>query len=36
LVPYEDLSESEKEYDRKTALETIKAIIALGYRVKKR
>lgn len=33
LVPYECLSDSEKEYDRKTALETIKAIIALGYTV---
>ncbi len=35
LVPYEDLSEGEKEYDRQTALETLKAIIALGYRVEK-
>jgi ryanodine receptor 2 len=35
LVPYEQLSESEKEYDRQTAVETIKAIMALGYRVVK-
>jgi len=35
LVPYEDLSEGEKEYDRQTALETLKAVIALGYRVEK-
>lgn len=35
LVPYEQLSEAEKEYDRQTAIETIKAIIALGYRVVK-
>jgi len=35
LVPYEDLSEDEKEYDRNTALETLKAIIALGYKVEK-
>jgi hypothetical protein len=33
LVPYEDLSESEKEYDRTTAMETVKAILALGYRI---
>jgi hypothetical protein len=33
LVPYEELSESEKEYDRKAAIETLKAIIALGYRI---
>ena len=33
LVPYADLPEQEKEYDRKTALETIKAIVKLGYRV---
>lgn len=36
LVPFEDLPESEKEYDRKTALETLKAIIALGYVIEKR
>lgn len=35
LVPFEQLPESEKEYDRKTALETLKAIIALGYSIKK-
>ncbi len=35
LVPYEQLPEAEKEYDRKTAMETIKAIIALGYRIDK-
>ncbi|NLX20227.1 MAG: Ryanodine receptor Ryr [Phycisphaerae bacterium] len=33
LVPYADLPESEKEYDRKAAMETIKAIMALGYRI---
>jgi hypothetical protein len=33
LVPYSDLSESEKEYDRKTVVEAIKAIMALGYKV---
>ena len=35
LVPYEDLPEEEKEYDRKTAFETIKLIIKLGYKIKK-
>lgn len=34
LVPYCELSESEREYDRKTVVEAIKAIIALGYDVK--
>ena len=33
LVPYKDLPEGEKNYDRNTAVETIKAIIALGYRI---
>jgi hypothetical protein len=36
LVPYGELSESEKEYDRKTVVEAIKAIMALGYDVKRR
>ena len=31
LVPYEDLPESEKEYDRNTSMEVIKVILALGY-----
>jgi hypothetical protein len=35
LVPYDQLPEAEKEYDRKTAMETLKAIIALGYRIEK-
>jgi len=35
LVPYEHLSESEKEYDRSVALGTLKAILALGYRIEK-
>lgn len=35
LVPYEQLSESEKEYDRVTAMETLKLITALGYRIEK-
>jgi hypothetical protein len=34
LVPYADLPESEKEYDRKASVETIKAVMALGYTVR--
>jgi class 3 adenylate cyclase len=33
LVPFEELPESEKEYDRQTALETIKTLLALGYTI---
>ncbi len=36
LVPYEELPEEEKEYDRNTAMETIKLIIKLGYEIKKK
>jgi ryanodine receptor 2 len=35
LVPYADLPESEKEYDRKIAGETLRAVMALGYSVSK-
>ncbi len=35
LVPYADLPESEKQYDRRTAMETLKAILVLGYRIEK-
>ena len=33
LVPYGELPESEKEYDRKTAAETLKAILKLGFKI---
>jgi class 3 adenylate cyclase len=33
LVPYADLPESEKEYDRLSAMATIKAILALGFQL---
>lgn len=33
LIPYQELSESEKQDERNTAIETIKAILALGYRI---
>lgn len=35
LVPYDELPESEKEYDRNTALETLKLIIKMGYSIEK-
>jgi len=35
LVAYNELPDSEKEYDRNTAMETLKAIVALGYRIEK-
>lgn len=35
LVPYAELPDSEREYDRKMALGTLKAIIALGYTIQK-
>jgi hypothetical protein len=35
LVPYDELPESEKEYDRSAAMETLKAILALGYRIER-
>jgi hypothetical protein len=35
LVPYEELPESEKEYDRATSLETLKVILRLGYVISK-
>lgn len=33
LVAYDALPETEKEYDRNTAMETLKVIIKLGYRI---
>ena len=35
LVPYEQLSEEEKEYDRNTSVETIKLILKLGFKITK-
>lgn len=35
LVPYDQLPESEKEYDRNTAMQTIKTILKLGYTITK-
>lgn len=33
LIPYSDLPENEKEFDRNTALETLKLIVKLGYKI---
>jgi hypothetical protein len=33
LVPYDQLPDSEKQFDRNAALETLKAMLALGYRI---
>lgn len=36
LVPYSELPEREKDYDRMTAMETLKLIIKLGYEIRKK
>lgn len=36
LVPYSELSEEEKVYDRETAIGTLKLIVALGYNIEKK
>jgi len=33
LVPYEELSENEKDYDRATAMEALKVIISRGFSI---
>lgn len=35
LVPYEELSEVEKDYDRNTSVETLKLILKLGFKITK-
>lgn len=35
LVPYDELPEVEKDYDRNTSLETLKLIIKLGFKITK-
>ncbi len=35
LVPYSELSECEKQYDRETALGTLRLICKLGYTIKR-
>jgi len=36
LMPYSDLSEKEKEYDRRTSMETVRLILALGFEIKRK
>ena len=36
LVPYEELPESEKEYDRNTSIETLKFILTQGFDIVKK
>ena len=33
LIPYEELSEEEKEYDRNTSIGTLKLIMKLGFKI---
>lgn len=35
LIPYEELPEMEKDYDRATALGTLKLILKLGFKITK-
>lgn len=35
LVPYDELPVEEREYDRNTALETLKLIRSLGFKIEK-
>ncbi|MBQ9356704.1 MAG: Ryanodine receptor Ryr [Prevotella sp.] len=36
LVPYDELTEVEKDYDRDTALGTLRLVMKLGFTIKKR
>lgn len=33
LIPYEELPEGEKTFDRQTAMETLRVLLALGYTI---
>ena len=35
LIPYEDLPEEEREYDRNTSISTLKLILNLGFKITK-
>lgn len=35
LIPYGELPEVEKDYDRNTAVETLKLILKLGFKIEK-
>ena len=34
-MPYEELPEAEREYDRQTAVQTLKLILKLGFEIRK-
>ena len=36
LIPYSELSDGEKSFDRETAMNTIKLVIKLGYEIVKK
>ena len=36
LVPYDKLPEREKDYDRNTAMDTLKLVMKLGYDIVKK
>lgn len=36
LIPYEELSEEEKTYDRNTAMQTLRLITALGFEIRRK
>ena len=36
LIPYNELPDAKKEYDRRSAMETLKAMFALGYEIARR
>lgn len=35
LVPYDSLPEEEKAYDRNTAMETLRLIVKMGYKIER-
>lgn len=35
LMPYDQLSDEEKQFDRETVVELLKVIVALGYRLER-
>ena len=35
LIPYEELTEEERAYDRATSMETLRLVIKLGYKIVK-
>ena len=33
LIPYEELTETEKDYDRRTALQSLRLMVKLGFKI---